>query len=349
MDLMALQLYRYGGYDGFCAPAYQYPGSQYVGGVEDSTGPNNARLSHSIQLMHGRQLGHRFLSHLLDVISINKNRDGNYAYGQYKYYEAKKEPCLISVTKGFSPADGGHVLIPYFAEDSAGVKKKIYVYDPNRSFYASGGDGHDFYSNRVNFIEINESNGQWKYLMDGESVPWTGYPGGGLSDAGNCIIIPFSVVRSLDRLPQSLFADAAEALAKIFVFGDTRLGEVSTPDGRVFRPDGSRVGEDTCLQLRSVMPFIPINGGHPVGSDSELWFVRGENDFQLDVCGGAGGYKVQLFSDDTAFTISSEEQGAGETILVRGFQTGRPTVEVRKADGTNGSGLICIENNRKAE
>jgi hypothetical protein len=329
IDLMGLQLIRYGGYDGYCAPAYQYPGDNTASGAADTIGPVDQNLVHSIQLMHGRQLGHRFLSNILDIIAESKNRDGNFAYGQYKYFEAKKEPCLISITKGFNPADGGHVLVPYFGLDSLGIKKKLYVYDPNASWYNAA--GHDYYTSGQNFVEINVADGHWIYRNAPDTVPWQGKPSGGLSDNGNLMIFPFSIVRSKDRLPQSLFADAAEAIGKIFIYGDARLDGIATPDGRTFDPIG--VGEGRIPSLRAVMPFIPMNGGGPSGIDGTLWFIRGENDFTLDICGGAKGYKVQVFSDNTAFTIASDEPYAEESVVVKNLHLEQPEVEMRKTNG----------------
>jgi hypothetical protein len=347
LDLMAAQLLRYGGYDGFCAPAPQYPGAIYSApqGVEDETiGPDDLRLEHAIQIQHGHQLNFRFLSQILDLIAQNKNRDGNYAYAQYKYYEAKKEPMVLSVTKHFSPDSGGHVLIPYHIAEEGGIKK-IFVYDVNRTFFKAGTDGHDWYTNRNNYITVKPGDGTWSYDM-GSSGIWSGSPSGGFSGSGsgNLIIIPFSTVRSKDRLPQSLFADAAEAIGKIFILShDAQVEQFSTPDGRRYLKSGVQELETSdSVALRSVLPFISLNGGQPDKDAAQLYFVRGESALDLALKGGSTGYSAQFFSDYTSIKVESSEPGAIEQICVRGWHSPLPTVEIRRADGQPPTGKVEI-------
>ncbi len=222
MCVMALLMKKNGGYLGFCYPPYKYSGTIYHGGKEDSIGPADLNLKTAIAMVHGNQINHGFLLFLLDVISINKNRDGNYAYQQVNYYLAKDDPPVISITKSLSPADGGHVLIPYLT-NTIGGKKRIYVYDPNYSFYEKGSEkGHEFYTSGSNYIEIS-ADGSWDYIKGyprdaSDPENWSGGPNHG----GNCIVIPLSVAGKKGRLPQSLFADVAEALNKIFIFGDKK-------------------------------------------------------------------------------------------------------------------------------
>ena len=331
MDLMAIQLLRYGGYDGFCAPAYIYPG------IPDN-GPVNPDLVSAIEMQMGRQLGHRFLLHILDNIAQGKNRDGNYVYSQFLYYQSKKEPMTISVTKGLTPADGGHSLLPYFAED-LGATKRIYVYDVNRCFHYNDNPGtvtlehKSWYMNRENFIEINSSNGQWRYYMVNDTLPpfgelWQGSP----SSGGSLVVFPFSVMNVKDRLPQSLFADAAEAIAKIFIFGEeTTLSQITTPDGRSFLDEATNdMNTDPHTALRSVYSFVPINGGQTLNSNSSLYFVRGEQDFDLTIKSGPEGFEVQLFSDKNTITLTGKAPNQTVAISIRGIHNYMP--EVRCTD-----------------
>lgn len=223
MCVLALLLKKYGGYLGYCYPPYKYSGtiasnSAADGAVSnDSIGPADPNLKTAIAIVHGNQINHSFLLHLLDVIATAKNRDGRYAFQQTVYYLAKDDPPVISVTKGLSPADGGHVLIPYFTKEF-GTYKRIYVYDPNRSYYKPGPDGKEWYRTYQNYIEVKNLNGEWKFTMKNGDV-WTGNPGSG----GNCIVIPLSVAGRKDRLPQSLLAEGAYALNTIFIFGKEKM------------------------------------------------------------------------------------------------------------------------------
>ncbi|MBL7809163.1 MAG: hypothetical protein JNN28_15185, partial [Saprospiraceae bacterium] len=271
MELMLCHLLRYGGHDGFCAPAAQYPGSYSAS--SDTFGPSDLRLKHAIRVLHGQQINYRFIAYMLDLIALNKNRDGNYAYGQYKYFESKKEPMVLSITKELLPSAGGHVLLPYFAVEEDGFKK-IFVHDVNHSFFNPDTSEHNFYTQRRNFVKIDPSDGCWSY---GGGLNYSGCSSGDITD-GNLIIMPFSVVGRKDRLPQSLFADAAEAIGKIFVFSqEPELEQLASPDGRrLFQPGTQKLELNDSLAMRSVLPFIPINGGQPIPKDAaQLFFVRG--------------------------------------------------------------------------
>ncbi len=328
MDLMAVQMMRYGGYDGFCAPAFIYPGVF-------NDGPVDPNLREAISMQMGRQLGHRFLLHILDLISQAKNRDGRYAYAQFIYYQSKKEPVTISITKSITPLDGGHALLPYFAED-LGATKRIYVYDPNRCYHyeddpASTNLEHkSWYLNRENFIEINASNGHWKFYMADSTVTpfgelWEGSP----SSGGNLVVCPLSIMNIKDRLPQSLFADASEAIAKIFIFGKgVDLSQISTPDGRFFIDKSSNdLNMDSQTALRSIYPFIPINGGLPLSQDSKLYFINGEQHIDVSVKSNKDGYKVQFFSDKNCITVTSETAYKEVDISIRNFHGSKPEVK----------------------
>jgi hypothetical protein len=342
MSLLALQLLRYGGYDGFCSPASQYP-RKYTG--NEYREPADPRLFHSIQMMQGHLLNFRVISNMLDIIAENKNRDGGFAFDRYKFYEAKKEYCLIGVTENFDPAGEAHALLPYFATDDGAGNVRIYVYDVNRPFNKPGPNGHDWYTGGQNFVQINTNNNTWSYDMaDTCACPWSGSPSGGLSGSGNIFIFPFSIMRSKDRLPQSIFADAAEAIGKIFILSqDAQVEQLSTPDGRRYLQSGVQELETSdSVALRSVLPFISLNGGQPDKDAAQLYFVRGESALDLALKGGAAGYSAQFFSDYTSIKVESSEPGAIEQICVRGWHSPLPTVEIRRADGQPPTGKVEI-------
>lgn len=335
MDLMSLQLLRYGGYDGFCAPAYTHQGISHAG-------PVVPELTTAIQKQHGRQLGHRFILHTLDVYAQNKMRDGNYVYSQYLYYLSRKEPVTISVTESLFPVgdkDGGHSLVPYHAED-LGSTKRIYVYDVNRVFHYSDDletvdlEHRAWYAQGENYVEIESSTGAWKfYMSDSDSIPstplgelWEGSP----SSGGSLILFPFSVMRIKDRIPQSLFAEVADALGKIFVYSsETKLKQISTPDGRHYiNEELGDYNHDEDSGLRSACPFIPIARGKSGGNQSQLYFIKGEQDFNLDIKGSLKGFKVQLFTDRHSILITTDEADLESRISIRNFHSDSPEVVV---------------------
>jgi hypothetical protein len=291
MDVMAMLMMKNGGCLGYCDPPYVYSG--VIGNTApDSIGPTDPNLRTAISIAHGNQINHGFLSFLLDVIAIGKNRDGRFAAQQVDYYLAKGDPPVISVTKNLSPADGGHVLIPFFVQDPNPSTRRIYVYDPNRSYYATGADGKDYYEGLNNFIEINNSTGAWTYTMKGPEV-WSGSP----SSGGNCLVIPLSVAGKKDRLPQSLLAVGAYALNSIFIFGDdVQLRQISDAEnGRhLFEKSGGTNWETSeHRRLKNVLPFIPMGGETSSSDKSSVYFVRGNRKMDVEIC-ARGTYRIGM-------------------------------------------------------
>ncbi|MDZ4795592.1 MAG: hypothetical protein SGI83_15035 [Bacteroidota bacterium] len=259
MDVMAMLMLKNGGYLGYCHPPYMYSG---VAGspADDTTGPSDATLRTAIQMVHGYQINHGFLSFLLDVMAISKSRDGRHSLQQTEYYLAKNDPPVISITKTVSPADGGHVVIPYFVKSINATSKRIYVYDPNRSYYEPGLDGKEFYTTGINYIDVNPITGSWKFNMgtNGAPVYWSGDPGSG----GNCIVIPVSVAGKRDRLPQSLLAEGAYALNTIFIHGDVKIEQLSDVSGKrqFFNDAGNELEPCEEKRLNNILPFTPMDG-----------------------------------------------------------------------------------------
>ncbi len=320
IDLLAMVMLKNGGHLGYCHPPYIYA-AESPSPADSTVGPSDQTLRRAIQIMHGHQITHRFLLFLLDVIAQNQQRNGNYAYQQYIYYTAKDDPCIISITKDVSPADGGHVIVPFFAEDLGGGAKRLYVYDPNRSYYEAGTDGHDYYHNRQNFVDISAS-GNWSYTMaDGEV--WTGNPGSG----GNCMVIPISVAGKKDRLPQSLFAEGAYALNSIFIFGNnTQLRQLTLPESGLQWLDeqGRDLEPDPACRMANVLPFIPQTGGRPDTTANQLYFIQGNEPVEITLeAGTEDGYHIGIMGAQAYLEVTSPGIGT-DRLRIEGIDTAAP-------------------------
>lgn len=319
MDVMAMLMKKNGGYMGYCHPPYMYSGS-YASGTtsppapsDDILGPNDPNLQTVLEIVHGYQINHSFLMFLLDVLAIGKSRDGRYTFQQVNYYLAKNDPPVISITKSVSPADGGHVLIPFFTKDMGGTKR-IYVYDPNRSYYESGLDGKDFYTTAINYIDINSATGAWTYNMGsfGSPVMWSGNPGAD----GNCIAIPLSIAGKKDRLPQSLLADGSYALNTIFIYGDVKVKQISDLSGqkRMLNDVGTDLEPCDDQRLTTVMPFIPM--GVPPSSgetkSQDMYVFKGTDPVKLSFT-AVGEYKIGMLFHGHYY----EQTGTGKGELLQ--------------------------------
>ncbi|MFN8290851.1 MAG: hypothetical protein U0U70_11375 [Chitinophagaceae bacterium] len=281
MDVMAMLMKKNGGHLGYCHPPYMYSGS-YASNTNpdgmpsnDTVGPTDRTLRTAIEIVHGIQINHGFLSFLLDIIAKHKNRDGRYAFQQVDEYLAKDDQPIISITLDLSPQKGGHVLIPYYTESGGGTKK-IYVYDPNRTWYRDGATGHDWYTSRSNYIEINSGSGAWTYTMCCDTV-WAGDPGSG----GNLLVIPLSIAGKKDRVPQSLLADGSYAINTVMIWGNVNIEQISETKGtrKYFKDDGTGIETTPGKSLDNILPFIPMDGAGPSKGSSKAatYFFRGSD------------------------------------------------------------------------
>jgi hypothetical protein len=311
IDVMAMLMLKNGGHLGYCHPPYMYSGTIFSNtnpdGVpsNDSIGPADQTLKTAIGLVHGNQINHTFLSYLLDVIAIGKSRDGRYSYQQVDFYLAKNDYPVISVTKDLSPADGGHVIIPYFTKNM-GATKRIYVYDPNRSYYKAGAEGKDWYDNGNNYIEVNSATGAWTFDMG--SSNWSGSPGGG----GHCMVIPVSVAGKRDRLPQSLFADGAYALNTVFIFGNVKVQQISNMKGdkRFFNDKGTNIEPCEENRLTNVLPLYRFDGvSTSIGMKrNNAFFFRGSEPVKLQYK-AAGQYRIGMIFHGKYYQVSGNGKG----------------------------------------
>jgi hypothetical protein len=252
MDVMALLMMKNGGHLGFCHPPYIYTGTDR---------PDDPILETAIEITHGNQINHGFLSFMLDVVAAKKLRDGDYAYAKVQEYLAKNDPPIICISgsTGGVTGDSGHVIVPY-AVEQIGLVKKIWVYDPNRSYYVNAPDGKPFYDTHSNFIQIDPG-GKWSFKMAGTMGTWFGDPGSG----GRIVAAPLSVVGKKDRLPQSLFAEGAVAINTILIYGDVKIKQVSDMNGTKQLMNEAGNEQELCEEKRlmNILPFIPLNGGYP--------------------------------------------------------------------------------------
>lgn len=322
MDVMAMLMKKNGGHLGYCHPPYMYSGTIASNTApsgspsNDTVGPTDMNLKTAIELVHGNQINHGFLLFLLDVMAVAKSRDGKYACDQVDFFLAKDDPPVISVTKSLSPAAGGHVIIPYKVEDMGGGIKRIYVYDPNRTYYKPGADGKDWYVNKKNFIEVNTGTKSWKFEMVGSLGTWSGEP---LSlTGGNCIVIPLSVAGKRDRLPQSLLAEGAYALNTIFIYGDVRLKQVSDPltGRRYYNRRGAGPERRENKRLTNFLPFIPLDeyDSKKPGS-SQAYFFKGTTPLNLSYR-AYGAYRVGMIFHGNYYEVKGNGTGAVQQFRV---------------------------------
>jgi hypothetical protein len=314
MCLLALEMRDKGGCEGYCYPPYIYPGL-----CNSPGGPTQTELLHAINIVHGYQLNHRVIMYMIDLIAKHVNRDGKYVFDQFKYYMAKEGPCVLSVTESLAPGGKGHALIAYDYAD-LGSTKRIYIYDPNRSYYGTG--GATYYDGKNNYVEINSTTGAWSFTMAGGTV-WSGSPWSG----GNLILFPLSIVGPRDRIPQSIFADISDALNKIIISG-ADISQISTAEGRhLFKPGTQELETDTSKAMNNLLPFSPFAVNMQPTDKQMIFFYRGSKPLDIEVKNPGQGYSVAMIGTKGYVSLKAVNGRGVEKIRIDKLNTNVPVLK----------------------
>jgi hypothetical protein len=307
LDVMALLMMKNGGHLGYCHPPYVYTGGD--GPPDDTT------LEKAIEITHGNQINHGFLSFCLDVLALNKIRDGNYTFAKVQEYLAKNDPPVIciSTSSGGIAGDEGHCIIPY-ATTQSGSTKKIWVYDPNRSWYKTGTDGQPWYTSHQNFITVNSTTGAWSFVMAGADSSYFGDPGSG----GRIMAVPLSVAGKKDRLPQSLLAEGAYALNTILIYGNVIIEQITDTISRrqLLNDAGTDLEQRDEKRMNNLLGFVPLNGGRPTlpVRNNKAFFLRGSNPVDIHYK-AYGKYRIGMIFHGKYYEVTGT--GNGESLIFR--------------------------------
>lgn len=308
MSLMSLMILKKGGHMGFCAPCSQYPGDNSAA----AAGPDNPRLYYAINLMHGHQVHLPSLRLYLDLLARGKTRDGQFAYDQFKYYEAMDDPCIVNITKSLSPTDGGHTIAAYQGIQVGG-EKRLYVYDPNRTWYIPS--HRSWYEAGSNYIAI-QADGTWSFEMAGGDV-WTGNPASG----GNIVIAPISIAGPRSRTVSSMGLDALSFLNEFFIYGSGNdLNQVTDSKGKkLFKPGTKEIDNDPNTGMLNIVPWYPSDGTPPYNFQSYFQIgnpggpihfdVSSTNGYRLDVAGLRGHLIIEAIGGAGIDRVTIENLG----------------------------------------
>jgi hypothetical protein len=279
--------------------------------------------------MHGHQVNVPTLQHILDLISKDQNRDGAHAFLSFQSAKMKNDLTLVSVTKSLSPADGGHTMVAYDAQDLGGGNRRIYVYDPNRT-WANPTD-RAWYQSGQNFVAI--SGQSWSFVMQGGTT-WSGSPSGG----GNLLITPISVTGPHSRSPSSMGDQIiGQILTAIFISGDdAEVEQVTDGQGRrLFRPGTLEVDTNPSTGMLKMLPWYPSDQSDAWRGGPLILFHLGNSGGVLDlhVKAGPSGYTLRSLGPRGMVTVSARGGRGAERLALHHPGTGEPRVVLRNARG----------------
>jgi hypothetical protein len=315
MSLLSLMIQKKGGHFGYCQPIPQYSGDAF-----GDLGPTDPGLKRAINIMHGHQVNLPTLQHILEVIGKSKNRDGAYAFQSFQFYKLKNDPTVVSITKSLSPSDGGHTMVAYDAVDMGGGNRRLYVYDPNRT-WADPTD-RAWYTSGSNFITISGTS--WNFDM-ATSGTWSGSPGGG----GNLMIIPISITGPHSRSPASMGDGIiGQILTTIFISGsDAQIEQVTDAQGRrLFKPGTAEVDTDPATGILKMLPWYPSDQGRTRQGAPLFFFHLGgsANTLNIKVKAGEQGYRLRALGQRGMITVAARGGQGSEQITLRHAGTLEP-------------------------
>jgi hypothetical protein len=328
MSLLALALFKFGGFMGFCAPA-----SQYFGG---SDGPDRSDLKRAINILQARQFNVNGIRNIIELSQTNGINNAVKALGRVKELLAKGDYPVIVIANNLIGGDA-HTLIAYDYEDNPNSTKFIHLWDPNNP-YNLDPDHYDFSKpNPQCRLEIKgEQN--WKYIS-GYFIPnkhdVIEYEGN--NPNAWCFVVPMSLIIQKARHPMSV-GMAIDAIRTLFITGSgSAIGQISDEKGRRFysSESDSRISwggleTDPVYRLPDCIKW-PWFNAREIRSLPELYFLRPSRDNQsgLKIVLNGSSYKTVYGGGKDLITLESDEKGRGrEEISLTNIGADSQSVEI---------------------
>jgi hypothetical protein len=324
-SMLALALYKYGGFMGFCSPAAFYAGG--------GSGPDRPDLHQAINIMQARQFSAFGIQHFLDVVKAGELSHGIAAFERVKSGLASGDYCMLSLSNGLF-GDAAHTVIPYKIDESTPGTKIMFIWDPNRPFDTFPG----YYTSGLNRITITGPT-SWTYdqTAGGMFTGGTTYSG---SMGGWCFAIPFSLELHKGRHPLSV-GFLLTNLTLLFISGTgSAVTQINDGEGRQFytsdRPHGRLDDIETSSSRRlegvARWPWYGAPADAPLPGD--LYIVqRPPGAAPLSVSVRGAGYRVVQAQAGHLVEIEAEGRAsAKDRVRIDDFTGGTQAVQVETAE-----------------
>ena len=320
ISLLALALFKYGGYMGFCSPANFYAGTK---------SPDRDDLHQAINILQARQFSMAGIENVLDVVDAGDLNDAQAAFYTVKDSLARGDYAVLSIANS-TFGEAAHTVIPYKAVEgpSGGYPKKLHIWDSNVPY----DDDPSHYTSGADVMTINGPT-DWTYVQSATRT----YSGSG-GDGAWCFAIPMSIVLPKSRQPFALDL-VFDALMTAFITGPgATASQVSDDEGhRLYKTDAdthvfrNELETDASKRLKGVVrwPWYAQVGRSQVpgelyfirraaGSTSALNFVISGKEYRMVI--GVAGNIIQIDSRST--------DRAKDVIRISRLATAAQSVEV---------------------
>lgn len=319
MSLLALSLYKYGGYLGFCSPANFYTGEE---------GPDRDDLRQALNIMQARQFSASGLNHFLEISDAGNLNDAENAYEDIKEALASGDYPVLTIANNYL-AEAAHTVIPYkVEEDPITGNKLIYIWDSNFPY----DDAPDDYS------PTSTNN---KMVISGPTS-WTyrDYSGSG---GGWCFAIPMSVYVEKSRHPLAVDI-IIDSLMTIFITGTgSTISQITDDEGhRLFKTDAethtfrSDLEDNPSKKLKGIIRWpwyaqvVKMKAKYKI--PGELYFMRPRLGklSALNISLSGTNYKAIISLAGSVIQLnSSSSSRTRDTLRVSGMATGTQSLEIK--------------------
>jgi hypothetical protein len=307
MSMLALALYKYGGYMGYCSSA-----SFYTGGVN---GPDRTDLHQAINVMQGRQFSAPGIRNFLDVVKAGQLNDGVAAWNSIQSGLGSGDYCMLSLANGLF-GTAAHTVIPFRA-DTSGSALVLHVWDPDRP-YNTYPEHYDGDHNKIVITGPTD----WTYDQNAGGLYTNGVLYSG-SMNGWFFPIPISLEIHKGRQPISA-GFALTGLTTLFVSGvGAAVTQIEDDQGRrlytsnrLHRSRGD-LETSTARRLPGVAPW-PWPGRASDDLPGELFFLQrppGSSPLTVSVRGGE--YHIKHLSSGHLIELTAGPAGSATKDRVR--------------------------------
>ncbi len=313
MSLLALALYKYGGYMGFCSPASFYTGE---------LSPDREDLHRAINIMQARQFSSEGIRNFMDKLNSNDINNANTMFNEVRAALANGDFPIISLANTWDGGDA-HTLIPYAVSPDGATPKIVYLWDSNFPF-----DDHPtrYTDNIDNRLIINDAF-DWSYTSG--SHVYTG------ADNGWCFCIPMSKVMRKRWHPLTVEM-VTEALCEVFVSAGAAVSQITDDNGKVFykteKPVQSRLSDCEMQSGKRIPSFIrwPHFGQARNTAPYELYFqnrsVKDTSGLTFSITGK--NYRCCVIFNGSVIELEGTSSATGKDV-VRFSRIGMPDQAIR--------------------
>jgi hypothetical protein len=335
MSFLALALFKYGGYMGFCSPASFYEGVQIVDkktGKVIKKAPIDPALHRAINIFQARQFSKRNVNYVIDLFKKHNLNDAKLAWDTVQAQAAKGDYAALAIARD-TVATGAHTVIPYKVETSTNGDFVMHIWDSNHPYSADKTHYDDPSTKKLLTISGDplRAGQDWKYIPDPNADPndeeKKPYIGSQFKGAW-CFAMPMSLVLIKSRQPMTL-ENLTNQILTLFVGGTgSAVSQISDDNGhRFYTKDADvhtsrlEIETDPEKRLQGAIRWPWFSSDSRQEGSGELYFIRrhkGNTSPLITTVSGANYEFIACMGKNIIEVNSASKEHSRETIKTYG-------------------------------